>query len=76
MAATGYEHAETQALEKIRDNLLAGLERVASSLDDGTFQRKEPRTCASGAHQHIIQLLTPPWTRRPRLWDQIHYQVK
>lgn len=37
MSVTGFSSKDTQTLLKIRENLLRGLDGVAASLEDGTF---------------------------------------
>lgn len=46
---TGYEQVDTQALEKTRDNLLGGLERVGATVEDGTFLTCGEKGAASPA---------------------------
>lgn len=40
---TGFERASTATLTTIRGNLLRGLDKVAASLDDGTFHTVGPK---------------------------------
>ena len=42
-SVTGFETATTATLEIIRANLLGGLDRVAASLEDGTFHTVGPK---------------------------------
>jgi hypothetical protein len=53
---TGYEQTSTATLERIRDNLLAGLEEVAESLDDGTFQTCGEKGSAPPAQSGLMTL--------------------
>lgn len=39
----GFEQATTATLQTIRGNLLLGLDRVAASLEDGTFRTVGPK---------------------------------
>jgi hypothetical protein len=55
---TGYEHADTAALERIRENLLGGLERVGATVEDGTFLTCGEKGAASPAQAgHLTRAL-------------------
>lgn len=56
---TGFEQADTEVLQVIRSNLLAGLDRVSDSLADGTFETVGPKGAAppSQSGQTTLALL-------------------
>jgi hypothetical protein len=53
---TGFAAAPTAALEAVRGNLLAGLDRVTASLDDGTFAACGPKGAAPPAQSGHLTL--------------------
>ncbi|GAA2347268.1 hypothetical protein [Dactylosporangium salmoneum] len=53
---SGFAAAPTAALEAVRLNLLAGLDRVAGSLDDGTFTTCGPKGAAPPAQSGHLTL--------------------
>lgn len=57
---TGFEQADTETLLIIRGNLLRGLEKVAATIADGTFETVGPKGAAppSQSGQTTLALLT------------------
>lgn len=53
---SGFATTPTAALETIRGNLLAGLDRVAASLADGTFEVCGPKGAAPPAQSGHLTL--------------------
>lgn len=53
---TGFADTPTVALEAVRANLLAGLDRVAASLDAGTFTTCGPKGAAPPAQSGHLTL--------------------
>lgn len=68
---TGFEDASTATLTTIRTNLLAGLDRVAASIADGTFHDVGPKGAAPPAQSGHLTLallagVTDELERRPK----------
>lgn len=53
---SGFATVSTAVLLAIRDNLLTGLDRVAASLDDGTFDVCGPKGAAPPAQSGLLTL--------------------
>jgi hypothetical protein len=53
---TGFAAAPTAALETVRTNLLAGLDRIAAALADGTFTTCGPKGAAPPAQSGHLTL--------------------
>jgi hypothetical protein len=56
LMATGFDLCTTEELVIVRDNLLRGLDRVAESLDDGTFEAAREKGSAPPAQGGQITL--------------------
>jgi len=54
--STGYEHVDTKGLMKIRDGLLGALERLAATIEDGTFRTCGEKGAASPAQSGLLTL--------------------
>lgn len=53
---TGFEHASDATLKTLRDNLLAGLDAVAATVDAGTFHMPGPKGSAPPAQSGHLTL--------------------
>lgn len=72
----GFEHASTETLTVVRDNLLGGLERVAEALADGTFTTVSGHGEAppSQSGQTTLMLLTGVQAELDRRAADLHHE--